>query len=134
MKKNQPIKCPTREEVSGAVEILGNQWLHVYQLLYFKKLTIPEGRPLTIKRVITSNSVTTQLKICHWKNEKLHFGCFGTEPDEEILDKAQMLVDGYGMELPFQLACCPYAKRISCVCHVAMTCKLHGETHIGTHD
>lgn len=31
-------------------------------------------------------------------------------------------------------ACCPEAKVLGCVCHVAFTCKNHHDIHIGTHD
>lgn len=131
-----PVPCPKKEELVKALDVLSDQFLHVYQLLYFNKLTTPERRPLYVERVLASSILTMQLRVGLYQdpNSGLSFVCRGDEGDKEILHKAKMLINGKGKDKPFYQACCCYAKRISCVCHVAMKCELHGETHIGTHD
>lgn len=128
--------CPTREEISDAFDVLERQFLHVYQLLYVNKLASPYGNPLNVSRKLNRQlEPMIYIKVELWRPEKgLDFCVIGTETDEEILHKASMLIEGQGRDLPFRNACCPYAKRISCVCDLAYECELHGTHHIGTHE
>lgn len=132
-----PIECPTKEEIFKAVRILGDQFLHVYQVLHFNDppLTNPHGFPLSVKRKVTS-VVTTVIEVSNPKYIKngLYFYTNGQEPNEEILEKAKMLIEGEKLEKPHTLACCPFAKKVFCVCRASFECKLHGNSCHGSHD
>lgn len=133
-----PKPSPKPQQINDAVQALSDQHLHVYQLLYFQNLTTPTG-PLKIRRVISSLGTATVLlsvtNESHFATGKgLFFNVRPETPDEEILEKAKLLLDGNTKEKPFHEACCVYAERRFCVCRISFTCPLHGSTCIGTHD
>lgn len=123
-----PIPCPSLDDVHNAFEVLENQRIHVYQVLYFAGLTTPDGYPLEVAR--HGVSILVYLK----RNSKLYFIVSGNEFDEHILKLAHMIINAENMKKIDSQACCPYAKRKSCVCFKAFECEIHGETHIGSHD
>ena len=137
-KKEIPVPCPSYNEISGAVDILSDQLLHVYQVLYFQKpkLTDPLGNPLKVKRYLTTGghaSITNIIEISNPRQPELNFDCMGNEPDEEIIKKAKLCLEGEG-KVKEQYACCPLAKRVSCVCIASFECPLHRGTCVGSHD
>ena len=127
--------CSSRQKILEAVNTLSNQQLHIYQVLYFKGLTSPGGRPLEVKRHVPNPVIVSPLiEISYPPQTSLKFFCWGSESDEEILTKARMCIEGYGKPKVDFRACCCYAKFRGCVCTVSFDCPLHGKTCFGTHD
>ena len=132
-RKYTPVPCPKNPLIDEAVEILGKQRLHIYQLLFYRGLTQPglNARPLVITRNTTALGI---LKIEHHSREKgLYFNLRGTETDEEILKKAKLVLDAVGKPVQ-DYACCAHAVPRMCVCRASFDCELHGPTCVGSHD
>jgi hypothetical protein len=131
--KFERIKCPPQESISHAVRVLADQALSVYQLLYYEKLASPYGRPLRVSRY--ENTVLLKVSYPEYEDSHgLYFLIRGDEPEEEILEKSRMLLKGKDMQKIDKRACCPYAKKVFCVCEIRFECPLHGSKCIGSHD
>lgn len=142
-------KCPTKEEIANAIEIINDQSLHYYQLLYFndfKKdksgyfplnpLTSAEGIPLKITRYSYGIQCTAFLKISYvdYENSKGLYFFVNDESDDVVLEKARMLIEGAKLEKVDRRACCVFAKKVFCVCEASFECPLHGRKCVGSHD
>lgn len=127
---------PGRDAVRRSAHVLGNQFLHVYQLLYVRGLTHPgtAARPLRVERVITHGTVTTALAIIAVDQPDLRFTVHAGDDDQETLRRVALVLDAVGKEKISPRACCAMAERRCCVCLESFTCPLHGTTCIGSHD
>jgi len=129
--KNKIQACPNLEDIEKASEILYQQFLHLYQLLYFNKMTSPEGNPLKIEKY-----EYYWLKVYNPLNEKELWFITNVAQDsnKKLLEKSKMILEGVDRKKIDRRACCCYAEIVPCVCEIFFQCPLHGETHIGTHD
>ena len=137
--KNQtPAACPSREEVSKAVGVLWDQQLHYYQLLYFKGLTDPYGIPYKVSRdsICESNNPTDCLNISRQNHPEYTFFVPNGTKDEYIMKNIELIENAIkkGLKKEHNLACCPLAKQVQCVCVASFDCPIHGRFCIGSHD
>src|ERR1044071_9191986 len=114
----EPTPAPTEESRSQALEVLENQFLHVWQVLFFNGYASPDnafllkvGREQRDPRWLNAG---IEVKTYNANKTGLRIVLRGTESDKEIFHKAQMLLDGQNLEKPHCLACCPYAVRRNC--------------------
>lgn len=131
-KTEKPIACPPKEEISKALRVLSDQLLHVYQIMWFAGIPCLRG-PLKVERKQEGTILSFWIKVYHVDNPDLYFFANGSEPDEEILKKARMLLDGKKEKISAR-ACCCYAVKQACVCIESSTCPLHGTKCYGSHD
>lgn len=137
MKKKMPHACPSQDEIWSAIEILDDQWLHFYQLLYFKGLTNPGGYPFTVERHFSSgtNRLTAGIDIYPKDHPEFKFTVFEHLQDAEVELNLQLIQEAIQANKPkLEYACCPLATPRQCVCMASFECPIHGNTCVGTHD
>ena len=129
--------CPTKEEIEKAFEVLGNQELHYYQVLYEYRLTSPLGFPFTVGRAFSNDNGMTKMlrpiQIYHRDHKELGF-YVGNKSDDEILELVRMINKNLNRQKISPRACCGLAVREECVCNESFSCPLHGSTCYGSHD
>lgn len=163
MKKTKvPVPCPSNDEVSAAFDVLSQQALHWYQLLYFKGLTSPSGNPVVVERGYweTHGCLHPQSVIMVYPNPSLPpiwnkvpmlvhydakisqakeiakrygFAIRHDDTDETVLKKVKLMMDGLGKPV-MEYACCSLAERRNCVCVASFECPIHGNSCVGSHD
>lgn len=132
----KPVEYPNIADIHKAVEILQQQHLHIYQVLYFNKLTDPNGFPLTVERITNNGQVSQGVKVYLKNNQSkgLYFDIYRNISDDELLEKSRMLIAGIDKVKVDPRACCVYATIRPCVCLISFQCPLHHSMCIGTHD
>ncbi len=127
---------PAMESIDSALNVLSNQMLHFYQLLYKNGLTSPgqHGSPFKLERYFNAGFMTPFIKISPSddKQGSLAF-LVKDEADEEVLKKVALAKEGMGKAKP-SLACCSLAVVNPCACVASYKCPLHGSMCIGSHD
>ena len=131
-----PEPMPSETELAAAFKVVDAQWLHVYQLLYFRGLTQPgdNARPFSVKR---SSTASHCIDITMTDQPELKFFVRGTgshDTDEAILEKVELLLKARGKAKIDPRACCALAEQKFCVCRFSYTCPVHGSQCIGSHD
>ena len=133
----KPISCPSPEAISKAIDILSNQLLHFYQLLYFKGLTNPYGNPFNVERATyQETNPTTNICIYPAGHKEFAFYVHDKEDDEKVLKNVKLIQDALQSGKPKidGMACCSLAERRQCVCVASFECPIHGNMCIGSHD
>lgn len=126
---------PSKNDIAKAVEVLEEQHLHVYQLLYINGLTNPSGQPVSVKReMFGANRLTNVIRVSVSSNPELYFFVRYATTDNDILNLTKLMLENKNKEKSFPEACCCFAIKNPCVCSLSFNCILHGSTHIGTHD
>lgn len=136
-KENKPQACPDKEDIWKAIEILDDQWLHFYQLLFFKHLTNPYGYPFTVERhpsLSGRGGLTTGIDIYPKEHPDFKFTVFDDKDDETVHKNIELIQNAIGKEKVSEHACCPLATHRQCVCVASFECPIHGVTCIGSHD
>lgn len=162
MKNKVPVPCPSSDKVSAAFDVLTQQALHWYQLLYFKGLTTPGGNPIMVERGYWESAgclhpqtviniypspdlpairdmVPSLIHVdakAHQAKEiakRMGFTIRYDDTDETVLKKVKMMMGGLGKPVR-QWACCSLAKPRNCVCVASFECPLHGDRCVGSHE
>lgn len=133
---NKPINKPSVDEISAALKVLNNYWLHYYQLLYFEqpKLTAPgSGRPFNLR--IDPERLGC-IRVSFVDDTSYDFHINSSEADQDLLAKCRLVLDAHKAKKTKvdRLACCPLATFRNCVCNVSFNCPVHGQKCVGTHD
>lgn len=131
-----PKPLPSDADLDKAFKVVGDWWLHYYQLLFFHNppLTKPgkNGYPFHIK---ISPEHSHCIAVEHSKPE-FNFLITRGMLDAEVLAKCELILSNAHKPKINVMACCGLATNLSrpCVCAYAFECPIHGEMHIGTHD
>ena len=135
-KGRKPVALPSQDAISKAVEILSDQELHYYQLLFFNGLSNTNGTPFSVERKTYGkglNHITTAIHIFPIVHPEYGFCVNGDMTDEQVLKNAQDLLDNIH-KLPLAHSCCPLAVVRQCVCYASFDCPIHGKRCVGSHD
>lgn len=136
-------ECPSRNEISEALNVLRNQHLHIYQTLFFQKppLTQPgNGGIFGIERMETSGFLTVLIKVYHQRYPSFWFTVLD---NAGMLDKIKLIQEYIAKCQNAKIdpenklsdrACCPLAEHTPCVCIESFQCPLHGNSCHGSHD
>jgi len=136
----QPKPKPKDEELHKAFKVVDDWFLHFYQLLYFHypALTAPgQGHPFNLQFSATyRNCIEVQCNPWNGRRKEFDFLITMNKSDEEVLSNCTAILEAVSGNKGKvnQLACCPLAELINCVCTYAFKCQVHGEKHIETHD
>ncbi len=136
-KERKPQSCPNKEDIWRSIEILDDQWLHFYQLLYLKQLTNPYGAPFTVERHASSGSshLTTGIDIYPKDHPEFKFTVFCDDDDKMVLKNLKLIQEAIRNDKKtLEYACCPLATPRQCVCVASFECPIHGNTCVGSHD
>jgi hypothetical protein len=120
-------------------QAIDDYFFHYYQLLFFVEppLTEPNGRPFNLKwDAKHRHCIVVECQPWSGRREEFDFLIGPMSSDEEVLAHCRAILNAIAELKPKvnQMACCPLAEPIGCVCAYSFSCPLHGEQHIGTHD
>lgn len=130
IKKNPP-KCPSESELQIAQTILHDQFISIYQTLYYQNLTGP-GDSGEFRLVRLQDSPLT-FHISHYKYPGFYFR---TKTPTNVLSSCNLIlaaIKSGKLEKPPH-SCCPLASSQPCVCSASFNCPIHGSMCYGSHD
>ena len=138
--RRKPADLPSEAQMELSWQAIDDYYFHYYQLLFFAEPPLTEagnGRPFDLKwDAKNRHCIRVECQPWSGRREEFDFLIGPASSDEEVLEHCHAILDAIqsNRQKVDQMACCPLAEGIYCVCAYSFSCPLHGEQHIGTHD